>query len=69
MIMTLDSNTIEYKPILGMLVAGYVASTQTSEGVVRYGPFGSREAAHEWAKNLEGISEVYPIYEASWNRG
>lgn len=63
------SNPVEYKPILGMIIAGYVASTQTDEGVVRYGPFGSREAAHAWAENLVGISEVYPIYEASWNRG
>lgn len=65
------SNSImELQPVYGMIVTGYITSTQTAnDGVVRYGLFPSREAAHDWAKNLDGVTEVSPVYEVSWNRG
>lgn len=67
----MDSETVfEIRPVFGMMVAGYITSTQTEDdGVVQYGLFPSREAAHQWAKLLEGTTFVSPVYEASWNRG
>lgn len=64
------SNLIsEITPLKGMQRAGFVVSTQTAEGAVLYGIFGTREEAHAWAKNFDNAVSITPVYQPSWNRG
>ena len=60
----------EQRPITGMTITGFIASVITErDGLIVFGLFSSRDEAHAWAKNLEGIVSVSPVYQASWNRG
>jgi hypothetical protein len=60
---------ISVTPVLyGQEVAGWITSTQTSDGVIYYGPFATTDEAVAWAQNL--ISAVVePVYHPSFNRG
>jgi len=55
-------------PFRGMWVAGWITSTQTSDGLVHYGPFDTKELALEWGKELTN-AEVYRVFVPSWNAG
>lgn len=55
-------------PFAGMWVAGWITSTQTSDGLVHYGPFDTQELALEWGKELTNV-EVYRIFVPSHNAG
>jgi hypothetical protein len=51
-----------------MWVAGWITSTQTSDGLVHYGPFDTKELALEWGKELINV-EVYRVFVPSHNAG
>ena len=55
-------------PFKGMWVAGWITSTQTSDGLVHYGPFDTQELALEWGKELTNV-EVYRVFVPSFNAG
>jgi hypothetical protein len=55
-------------PFKGMWVAGWITSTQTSDGLVHYGPFETQEEALKWGKELTNV-EVYRVFVPSWNAG
>jgi hypothetical protein len=60
---------ISVTPVLfGQEVTGWITSTQTSDGVVYYGPFTTSEEAIDWANNLIN-AVVEPIYQPAFNRG
>lgn len=59
----------ELKPLDGMYIAGYIISVATTEGVVEYGLFPTKEAANDWGKNFEYPLKITTIYQAVWNRG
>ena len=60
---------ISVTPVLfGQEVTGWITSTQTSDGVVYYGPFTTSEEATGWAKNLIN-AVVEPVYQPAFNRG
>ena len=54
--------------LFGQEVSGWITSTQTSDGVIYYGPFASSDEAINWAKNLIN-AVVEPIYHPAFNRG
>lgn len=60
---------ISVTPVLfGQEVTGWITSTQTSDGVVYYGPFATCEEGLKWAQNLIN-AVVEPIYQPAFNRG
>lgn len=56
------------KPLFGQQVSGWITSTQTSDGLVFYGPFERQSEAYEWAINLVN-AVVEPVYHPSFNAG
>jgi hypothetical protein len=52
----------------GQLIAGWIASTQTSSGDLMYGPFADKENAIHWATKMTNAI-VMPIYYPMWNQG
>lgn len=60
---------ISVTPVLyGQEVAGWITSTQTSDGIVYYGPFATCEEGLKWAQNLIN-AVVEPVYQPAFNRG
>lgn len=55
-------------PFKGMWVAGWITSTQTSDGLVHYGPFETQDLALKWGKELTNV-EVYRVFVPSFNAG
>jgi len=60
---------ISVTPVLyGQEVAGWITSTQTSDGIVYYGTFATCEEGLKWAQNLVN-AVVEPVYQPAFNRG
>jgi len=64
-----EQKDISVTPVLyGQEVAGWITSTQTSDGIVYYGPFATCEESLKWAQNLVN-AVVEPVYQPAFNRG
>lgn len=60
------------EPLAGMLVAGYMVLTFTSDmkkPPVMYGMFDDLDKALDWAELLSGVVSVHPLYNPATNRG
>jgi hypothetical protein len=54
-------------PLDGMVVVGWITSTYSDDGQLRFGPFATIEQAQHWADSLSNGSTIYPLYGASYS--
>jgi len=64
-----EQTIVVNQPAPKQKVAGWITSTQTSEGQVFYGFFATIEKAQEWAKNLLTGTTIEAVYHPSHNAG